>query len=351
MTNLTQTAYWTRRLLKAGAILIALIIVLRIGFTIFSNVWRKINPPPPVAPTVSFGKLPKINFPQNNEQSKDINYKLETIQGGLPKFSAEPTNVYFTQQNGSNLLALDRANQKALKLGFKNQPQSISEKVYRWQTEAVPTTILDMDITTGNFKLAYDYNNDAEVINSNDLPSNQQAAQEAKSFLNNNDLLPEDLATGTAEFNYLKFSPPDLTPVASLSEADFIRVNLFRSNLNDLKILPPNPKNALVSILFSGIKTIGKRIIEVNYIYYPIYTETVATYPLKNVQTAWQELQNNESYIANLGQNKETITIRQVYLAYYDSERPQHYLQPVYVFEGDNNFVAYVQAVDSKWTE
>jgi len=351
MTNLTQTAYWTRRLLKAGAFLIGLIIVIRIGFSIFSNLWRKINPPPPAAPTLSFGKLPKINFPKNENSTEDLSYQLETIQGGLPKFSDEPINVYFTQQNGSNLLALDRANQKAQKLGFKKQPQAISDKIYRWQTETVPATTLDMDITTGNFKLTYDYTNDPEVINSKDLPSNQQAAQEAKSFLNNNDLLPEDLATGTAEFNYLKFNPPELISVASLSEADFVRVNLFRTDLNDLKILPPNPKNALVSIMFSGMKTIGKRIIEVNYVYYPIYTETIATYPLKNIQTAWQELQNNEGYIANLGQNSQAITIRKVYLAYYDSERPQNYLQPIYVFEGDNNFVAYVTAVDSKWTE
>ena len=269
----------------------------------------------------------------------------------MPKL-ATTGRVYFIPKEGPNLLALDRANQIAKKLSFKNQPQQTSEKIYRWITESTPSTTLDIDINTENFHLAYDYQNDQEILNSKDLPTNQQAAEEAKNFLANNGLLSDDLATGSAEFVYLKFTPPNLTPALSLSEADFVRVNLFRADLDGLKILPPNPKNSMISFLFSGSRALGKRIIEVNYTYYPIERETLATYPLKTSQTAWQELQGGAGYVANLGENQNgQIIIREVSLAYFDSNQSQNFLQPVFVFEGDNNFFGFVPAIDSKWTD
>lgn len=351
MATLTQVTYWTRRLLKIGAILLGLTFFLVILSKIINSVWRKINPPPPPAPTVAFGKLPKLSFPENQTKGQKLTFKLETIQGGLPKL---PTTgkVYFIPKTGPNLLALDRAKQMAKKLGFNTQPQQITENTYRWVTETTPSTTLDIDINTGNFRLFYDYENDQEILTSKNLPTNQQAAQEAKNFLALNGLLSDDLATGSAEFVYLKFTPPNLTPAISLSEADFVRVNLFRADLDNLKILPPNPKNSLVSFLFSGSKAMGKRIIEVRYTYYPIERETFATYPLKSVQTAWQELQGGSGYIANLGENeKGEIIIRKVSLAYFDSDKPQHYLQPIFVFEGDRNFIGYTPAIDPKWME
>ncbi len=351
MLNLTQTAYWTRRLLKIGAFLLITIIFLRFSLKLFNSVWQKLNPPPPPPPTVIFGKLPVIKFPENSNSELELNYRLETIQGGLPKLP-EIAKVFFIPKEGPNLLALQRAIQEAKKLGFTTEPQQINEAIYRWDNGETPSTTLKIDINTGNFQLRYAYENDAEVINSQDLPTNQQAAQEAKNFLDGKGLLTADLATGSAEFVYLKYSPPDLLPVASLSEADFIRANLFRSDLDGLKILPPNPKNSLVSFLFSGIRTLGRRIVEINYSYYPIERETFATYPLKNIQTAWQELQGGKGYIANLDQSQNiNITIRKVSLAYYDADQPQNFLQPVYVFEGDNNFIGFVPAIDPQWME
>ena len=43
--------------------------------------------------------------------------------------------------------------------------------------------------------------------------------------------------------------------------------------------------------------------------------------------------------------------VRNVSLAYYDSVIPQNYLQPIYVFEGDGNFIGYVSAIDLFWVE
>lgn len=349
MATLTQTAQVTRRVLKIGTILLVAFIIFRITWSVGKTVWRKIRPPPPPPPTLAFNKLPKLEFP--GDPPPELNYRLETIQGSLPKL-AEIGRVYFMPQKAPNLLALDRAKEKARKMGFASQPEKINGTTYRWTNPSTPPTTLEMDINLGNFHLRYQFEDDQELLTQKNLPTNEVAAQEAKRFLQTNDLLTDDLATGSAEFDYLKYTPPTLSPVSSLSEADFVRVNLFRAGISGLEILPPNPKKALISFLFSGDRQPSRRIIEVNYTYYSIDRNISATYPLKLINDAWQELQAGNSYLANLGQNEDSkIIIRKVYLAYYDSEEPQAFLQPVYVFEGDHNFFGYVSAMAPEWTE
>lgn len=350
MATLTETAYWTRKGVKWGTIALVTFIILRTGFKIGKNIWRQIHPPPPPPPTVSFGKLPKLIFPEEKitGEKSQLSFRLETIEGTLPKL---PTigRVYFMPIKEPNLLDLERANLLARKMGFQNQPEKIRENLYRWREG---NTTLEININTLNFHLFYDYSQDQEVFTSKNLPTNQQAAQEVKNFLTTNGLLTEDLSQGIAEFEYLRFTALELIPAPSLSEADFIRVNLFRAPLSDLKILPPNPKKSLISFLFSGSRTPEKRIIEINYTYFPIEKEIWATYPLKPINQAWNELQAGQGFIANLGTNEnKQIIIRKIYLAFYDSPTPQQYLQPIYVFEGDNNFFGYVPAIDPKWWE
>lgn len=350
-TNLTQIAYYTRRALKIGAIFLVAFLIVRAGAKIGIRAWQAAHPSPPPKPTTAFGKLPKLKFPDSPTKTSELSFKLETIEGALPQFS-ESTKVYFMPQKGPNLLASSRTKDKAYKMGFKNEPEIISETIYRWTSQSTPSTTLKMNTVTGNFDLDYDFRNDPELLTSKNLPTAQQAAQEAKSFLVSGGFLPDDLANGTAKFEYLFFESSELKPVLSFSEANFIRVNLFRSNLNELEILPPDPKKSLISFLFSSSRTKGKRIVEIDYIYFPIEQEFSATYPLKSASLAWKELQNGEGYIAHLRQNeKGPIIIRKVFLAYYDSQESQHYLQPIYVFEGDREFFAYVPAIDSKWME
>jgi hypothetical protein len=98
--------------------------------------------------------------------------------------------------------------------------------------------------------------------------------------------------------------------------------------------------------------TINPKILEMQYVFWPIAFDDFATYPLRSGAIAWQDLQDGYASIILNGNNKDdTIKIRQIYLAYYDSEEPQNYLQPIFVFEGDNNFVAYLPAITEDWLE
>ena len=66
---------------------------------------------------------------------------------------------------------------------------------------------------------------------------------------------------------------------------------------------------------------------------------------------AFSELQEGKAFIPSNSNNANisNISIRNVLLGYYMGENRQDYLLPIVVFEGDNNFIAYVSAVKDEW--
>jgi hypothetical protein len=350
MASLTVTAFYTRRAVNIFIIFIIGFFVFRGAFFTAQKIWQYYSTPPTPSPTTGFGKLPQIVFP-SQEELPEFSYKLETVTGGLTGFP-ESSTVYFMPHQGPGFLDLERAQEKASKMGFRDSPAAISDTTYRWKLDTEPPTHLKMDINTKNFYLRHFYEESPQLVTERNIPDESRAVTEVRTFLGTAGYLTEDLKDGSSEVIYYRYLAPNLIPAASVSEAEFVRVNLFRAPLDEMKILPPNPKNSLVTFLISGNREKGKRLAEVRYQYFPIDRETFGTYPLKPPNTAWQELQAGEGYVAHLGSNQgSTVTIRRVYLAFYDSEESQKFLQPIYVFEGDNDFMAYVSAVHSDWTE
>lgn len=325
-------------------------IVLKIFIGLAASTWKKVHPAPPPLPTVSFGKIPKIAFP-NQEWPRELEFKLETIQGQLPTVE-NVARVYLMPKTTPTFFALTQAKDRAKKMGFTGEPELIGKNTYRWRSATEPPTTLEMDILTNSFRLSYPYQTDQSILEPKNLPNTQQASQETKTFLNNNGLLGEDLSSGQAGARYLRWESSELVPALSLSEADFISVNLFRADIDNYKILPPNPPKSLVYFLFSGDRTPGKRILEIEYNHTPIDKQIYGTYPLKPIATAWQELKEGKGFIARLDQKEDKqVTVRKVSLAYFDSPSTQDYLQPIFVFEGDKNFLGYVPAIDPIWLE
>lgn len=161
----------------------------------------------------------------------------------------------------------------------------------------------------------------------------------------------DDLTGGPVSVSFLKLIGDRLTPTTSLSQSDAERVDIFRKPIGTIALFTPVPDQGPISIIFSGSTNTKKRIIQFAYTYWPIDYQTNATYPLKTSNLAWTELQQGQGYIARYPTNSTTAIVRNVYLGYYDSFDPQNYLQPIFVFEGDNGFLGYVPAVTSEWIE
>lgn len=351
MASLTETAYYTRKVINWGILAIIGYIILRITWSLVSALWIVVFPPKAPPPNHAFGKLPAVKFPAVASPSGTITYHLETIEGSVPSASVSAT-VFFMPKNPSNLLALTNAQEFAARMEFTKDPIQETKVQYRFEDAVNPLRVLVYDIVSKNFLLRYFFEKDMSVFTEKNLPLEDAAKTEAKNMLQTYDLYADDIARGTNTIQYLKLVGAKLTKTTSYSQADSVRVDFFRGPVADTKVVTPYPDEGSISFVFSGSKDIKKRILQFAYTFWNIDYTTTATYGLKTSAAAWAELQSGKGYVARYPTDGSTdIIVRNAYLAYYDSLEPQTYLQPVFVFEGDNNFLAYIPAVASPWIE
>lgn len=365
MATLTEAAYYTRKAVKYGSVLAVILIILRIAFAIFSAWWRITHPPPPLPATVAFGNLPPLPFPE--QEVPELNLNLETITGETGEFGPN-VPVHPTPERRASLLDLERATELAERIQFRSEPRLLSGNTYRFTKDSPLPTTLDIDIVSDHFVLDANWRAQPDLIAQSQSPSQVEAVTQAKSWLKSLEILPEDLAGGEAEVTFLKVSGTEIVPALSQSEAQFARVDLFRSNLRigkqqegkqakngeepeEHRILPLNPEQGVVSITISGESRARTTVIQAEYKYIPIDYEESATYPVRDPDRAWKQLQEGEGYYASLPENLRDIAVHTVSLEYLDPPRSGLYLQPIYVFEGDGDFIGYVPAIDEKYIE
>jgi hypothetical protein len=353
MSTLTQVAITSRKTVRYIIYFIVFLTLGRIFFGFGVQLYLKIFPPGPPAPTVKFGKLPKINFPPSNTVVK-LNFALETPTGTFPANIPTQAKVYFMPKLSSNLLALDNAKSKAEQLGFlSTDPIIESDTLYKFTFKNAPS-IMEMNIVTGAFSISYDLASDRSAILSRP-PVAEVAATNFKSYLSSANSLPEDL-TGPMIPSYYKLESGALTKVLALSEADVTKVNLFRKEYDKLPSLTASPYNANVWAIISGTQERGKQVIASEYHYFPVDETKYSTYPIITPEEAFKKLQDGKAYVASMGQYKEgdNLKIRKVYLAYFDPDVPSDFYQPIYVFDSnendpENSFIGYIPAVSSSY--
>lgn len=350
MATLTVTAFHTRRVINIAILGLIAYLVLRLSWGIFATIWLILFPPPPTPANHAFGKLTAIKFPKPTE-TIDLQYRLETVEGYVPPAS-ESAMVFFMPKNAGNLLALTNTKEFAKQLEFANEPVAESKFVYVFTDPEVPLRQMRYDIVSKNFSIRYLYQQDPSLFTERDVPLEQTALFESQGVLQNFQLYQPDIAGGSSTVQYLKYVGDTLLPTTSYSQADAIRIDYFRGDIAGTKIFYPNPERGPITFVYSGSKNSKKRLLEWTYNYWPIDLMTTATYTLKPSSQAWQELQSGKGFVARYPKgNKRDVVVRKIYLGYYDSLDAQTYLQPVFVFEGDNGFMAYVPAVAEPWTE
>ncbi len=351
MSSLTETAYYTRRIINWSILAVIGYVILRMMWGVGVSVYFTFFPPQAPPPNHAFGNLPQLSFPISQASpSGQVIYQLQTIEGSIPSASAS-ANVYFMPKKGSSLLALSTAQAFAKRLGFVTTPipESSNKNIYRFDDAGNQLRHLWYDIVTTNFVIQYDFQRDTGIFLNSKVPSMQEAKAEARNLLQTYNLYPADIAGGEIRVTYYKVSESALIPVTSQSQADAVRVDFYRPNIASTPVLSGTPSGP-ISIVFSGSGNNKKRVLNFTYSYWPIDYQTVATYALKTSAQAWQELQAGGGYVLKYPKTP-LVTIRSVYLAYYDSVTPQTYLQPVFVFSGDDGFMAYVPAVSPEFVE
>lgn len=345
-SSLSQVSASGRKLVIFIALFLVVIVVGRsvLGFAV--NTYKTLNPPPTPAPTMGFNRIPEPAFPAQLAEDRPSTYEIGTVGNRFPQYDTQAT-VYFIPSQTPNLVALDRAKEKAALLGFLLPPENVTTDLYRWRRSAPLPSSLEMNILTGWLEMDVDWASSVTLLSKRNLPSNDAARTRSRELMRQAGILQNDIATASPQITYLRALAGELKPVSSVSEADFIRADFWRAGPFGLPTVTSTPNKGVVSVLFSGSPTQGENVLEFHSQYLPVTWTTSHTYPLISANAAFQLLQAGEGYVSQaLPDGETTAIIRNIELAYYEPSLPQEYYQPVYFFTGDNGFQAIVPALN-----
>lgn len=354
MSSLTEISVYTRKiiiwLVVAAIGFFILQAVVEIGIKMFfSKPSQEIAPP-----NMRFDKLPTPVFSSTAFSSSGLKFTLLNVEGKPPE-ATSAAKIFSMPKKLPSLLTSQKAKTFAKKLGFTSDPTIVSTTYYRFYDPKDRTKTLELDIVDLNFKLKYDYQKHPDWFSSFPFILRDKAISEVQSFVKSKNLFDDTIFNGQITTKPLRYDLKQKTfeVATSLSTAHAIRIDYFRPDLDNLKLVPPEFNKSYIYAIYSPIKEIKEAIVELEYSFWPIDTANFGTYPLRNSLEAWQDLVEGRATVVNLGKNKQdsNIIIRDIYLAYYDSSQPQVFLQPIFVFEGDNDFIAYLPAVAPNWLE
>ncbi|MGA2967605.1 MAG: hypothetical protein ABSD69_00315 [Candidatus Levyibacteriota bacterium] len=343
MFTLSQASYDTKEILKWGGLFIAGFVVIIVFIQLILIVKQAIFPSPPPRPTVAFGKLDPQLFPKSVTAAK-LTYKINTLTGYLPSLPGQ-VKVFKIQTFTPDLLNLSNASGKVAAAGFKSAPVQISSVNYQWSNTdpAGLAQSINMNIVTDNFVLTSDFLSNSSMLTGT-LPNQDDSIKAADAYLNQINTFPADIDTSKTKTSLFAIQNGSLVPATSFATAGTVRVDFFQKDVDNLPIVYEQTNFSNINVLVGP----EGEIFQAQY-FYQTPTSESATYPIRTSAQAYQDLQNGAAYITSYDDSSSTVSITDASLAYYISSQTQRYLMPVIVFQGSDNFTAYVPAVTDEW--
>ncbi len=293
-----------------------------------------------------FEKIKKLEIP-GAPSSEGITYNFDTVEG-VPQTATEAAHVYFLPPQTPRLGYREKIYLMARAFGFDTSrtAHTLSGTEATFKEDKKTLTI---DISNFNFTYDYDFGSDNDFFRDAAPPQGEVAQAKAVEYLQSVDRYPEELATGRTNLIYLFYSTKDRT-MAILDEValqltpNLVEVDFYRPDLDELPIVPPKYFNSqnFVMMVRNGN---DYRVARAQVRYFDRSTTQVGTYPLKSGTAAFEDLKAGRGFVASPVKDAKNININKMFLAYFDPQVFTEYLRPVYVFLGNNNFVAYVDAV------
>jgi len=292
----------------------------------------------------------KIRRPQILEASKsaNLNFTLDTIEG-QPITATAAAKVYFIPPKATLLGYREKIYLMAKTLGFDTETVK-----YKLQGEEAvfddSQSQLKINITNFNFSFEQVFIKDSSIFATTNIPSKTEIENKAIDFLKNIGRYPDELTQGKTNLIYFSYNPEVQTmqPTQKIDEANVVEIDFYRPDIDDFPIISPryfNSQNYVVMVFNED----GFKILRAQIKFFEKSEDQMGIYPVKTGEAAYEALKSGHSMIISNPQKKQEITIKKMFLGYFDPDYYQEYLQPVYVFLGTDDFVAYVPAVTDNY--
>ena len=343
--TLSQTAVLVKKIITISLIMLFLGTSSFIGYKLWHAYYIAHLPPVVEKPDTKFGLLPIPDFPTSSVSSSNYSYSLDTSTGSLPKIGVDPgfdkiIKVYFITKSFSTLLSPEKSQNLAAKFNINTNPQILSDTKYQFTDQSKTLTV---DLDTGNFL----YRKEATVSGKETLNDDDKLVSGFEKTLDSLGIPISDLTKGRTKITLLKSNGNTLVPTNLRAEAQAAQISLWPQNIDQKSIFTSDFNKALVNATIVKSATDLADYISIQFTDYPIDTTTFATYPLKSPEVAYADLKSGKGVVV-LEPTKPQVSVSSVYLGYYLSDNYNPYLEPIYVFEGQD-FVAYVPAVSDEF--
>jgi len=353
MGSLAQITYYLRIVGKFAAIIGGVALVIFLIFKGGTYLYRIIIPPAPLVPAQIFGKLPQVKFPEQNKTLSE--YKIDTITGRLPLLP-DRMRVYKTVEIEPNLFALQNVRASLRTYGFTFGEKEIDplEKTYTWQNSY--GNIIKFNTLKNTFEIFPNPQLQLPPSGVN-FSEDGQAQKYVQTFLSNLNQDTSDIDFGKTQVAYFKIESSGVEKVNKELLANTAQINLFQSDMAIDPLLIFDKKIEKLSLVYPVLSENqtstmsfvvrltpnGPIISQARYLHYQINPNNFSDYPIKPIETAFEDLQNGRAYY--LGSTTQPqVGITNVTLGYYMGPDVQNYVVPVIIFEG-TNFKAFVFAL------
>lgn len=343
--TLTELSYNLRRLLPFAIIFLLILFILFYLFKLFF-LYLDFNRPKKILTNTVFGKIKKPVV--QKEINGQFSYTLDTVEGE-PVSASESAKVYLIPPGNTRFGYREKIYLMAKNLGF-NTTAVKHKLVGKEASFADNKQQLTIDVTNYNFSYQYQMATNESFLMNTVVPERSEIENKAIDFLKNIGRYPSELSQGKTNLIYLSYDAPTKTVsiVSQPSFANMIEVDFYRPDIDIFPIVSPsyfNSQNYLVMVFQES----GFKVVKAQVKFFEKSDQEVGVYPIKSGTVAWEELKNGQGTIVSAPTDKTSIKIKKMFFAYFDPDIYQDYLQPVYVFLGENNFVGYVSAVTNEY--
>lgn len=312
----------------------------------------------PAVPQIEINPLfGSIKAPVFEEAKAHKKYKfvLDTIDGTYPETTASAA-VYFIPEPKSTLAYLTKIDNLAKSFNFDTatvQPQTVNDQWVKYEDYS---RVLEINIVTLHFKYYYKFGPELQSLieatpEAKFILLENQFLEKARQEMTQREAYPEYLATGTnnpvyqiydsSSNKFVPYREEDLTPQA-------VRIDFFRAD-EALNILTPEYFNSPNYVILAPLGY-SPEIVEMQYASFDKMTEEPGVYPLLSSEEAFLKLKQGKAAVVSVSEPvEEPIKIKEIQLGYYDPQTYQPYFQPVFVFLGSNNFIAYLPAIKDEY--
>ena len=363
--TLTEAAYYLRKIIPIAVLGIIVIFILVITIKIAELAAPVHTDKPMPTPMPAYGQLPEIILPNAGKLPTDKTYSIETIRG-VPETATSSARIYFIPKKAATLGFREKAAVLAKALNFDDKtmttkldhiPGSTANKTLNTYTIVDKNKRLVVDIDTENYTFTQDFDEETKgLLTDVTIPDEDTIKSKVRTIMDKLGRYPPDLAQGIQTISYITYKEASGSAQASADivkdpqAANMVAVDFFPPNINDIQSVTEEYFGSPNRIVFIPKNTSSDYVLKAQVQVFERSEEQFSPYALRTGDQAYADLQAGKGFLIQGKEgltNRTNIKIIKMTTAYLIPSTYTEYIQPVYVFIGDEGFVAYVPAVQN----